>query len=394
MLLASGAAWLRYQPLDQPLDQPLAQQTGVSEVIPSIAVTAPIPATDPDLPVAAGRRLARGERVAGPLDLQWSDGSVGHLAARGTARVPEVDRGVVLEAGELAMTAVPQSSDTPLIVSTAHARCTVIGTRFSVRCAEDTTSLLVDEGRVLFQPIGGEAQLVQAGGQALAGHAQPPSAGLVGWWPLDDGQGDTARDASGQGHPGHLSGPQWTVQGLHFPGGDAHVSIAAHGRLQTVQDGDYSLSAWYLPEVFPTGNGAPSRDALAVIAGRSGWTLGLHLTPDGRFFMQHFLADHQPQTADSPILATPGQWSHVVGVVSRRLGYTQLAVDGVRMPTVTAWTPGAAGNAYAPSQPWVIGIGLPGDAECRWPAQGLIRAVRLYDRALDAHDIVRLAHDR
>ena len=110
--------------------------------------------------------------------------------------------------------------------------------------------------------------------------------------------------------------------------------------------------------------------------------------------MQHFLADHQPQTADSPILAKPGRWSHVVGVVSRRLGYTQITVDGSLVPAVTSWTPGAAGNAYAPDQPWVIGIGIPGDAECRWPAQGLIREVRLYDRALDAHDMLRLAHDR
>ena len=390
LLLACGVAWFVQQPVHQRVQQPVQEKSPVS----AVALSAPVPAPDRDLPTAAGRRLDRGESMTGPLDLLWTDGSVVQLAPRATARIPEGERGIVLKSGDLAMTAKHQQPGAPFVVITAQARCIVVGTRFSVRCTGESTSLLVEEGRVTFQANGGREQMVTAGGHAMAGRAQPPSSGLVGWWPLDDGHGDEARDASGQNHPGRIRGPQWTAQGLHFPGGNAHVSIAALGRLATVQEGDYSISAWYQPEVLPPGYVPPNRDALAVIAGRSGWTLGLHLNPEGRFFMQHFLADHQPKTADSPDMAQPGRWSHVVGVVNRRLGYTQLAVDGALVPAMTRWTPGAAGNAYAPDQSWVIGIGIPDDAECRWPAQGMIREVRLYDRALDAHDVLQLAQDR
>ena len=401
LLLACGGAWFVQQPVQQvvqqPGQQPVQQPGQESAPVSAVALpalTAPMPAPDRDLPTAAGRRLDRGERMTGPLDVAWPDGSVVHLAPRATARIPEGERGIVLESGDLAMSATHQQPGAPFVVVTAQARCIVVGTRFSVRCAGESTSLLVEEGRVAFQANGGHEQMVHAGDHVLAGRAQPPSAGLVGWWPLDEGHGDEARDASGQNHPGRIRGPQWTAQGLRFPGGNAHVSIAALGRLATLQESDYSISAWYQPEVLPPGSVPPNRDALAVIAGRSGWTLGLHLKPDGGFFMQHFLADHQPQTADSPAMAQPGRWSQVVGVVSRRLGYTQLAVDGALVPGMRTWTPGAAGNAYDPDQSWVIGIGIPGDPECRWPAQGLIREVRLYDRALDSHDILQLAQVR
>jgi hypothetical protein len=290
--------------------------------------------------------------------------------------------------------AAHQVSGQAFKVVSPHSISTVVGTRFSLRCDATSTTLLVAEGTVSFQALGGAPRLIVAGGQALAGSAQPTSDGLVGWWPLDEGKGTEARDASGQGHPGRIKGPQWTGPGLHFNGNNEHVVIPAVGRLTTVQDGDYSIAAWYRPDVLPPGEHPPNRDALAVIAGRSGWTLGLHLTHEGRFFMQHFLADHQPQTADSSAIVVPGRWYHLVGMVSRRLGRTWLAVDGTVVPSPATWTPGSAGNTYVADQPWIIGISTPHDTACRWPAQGIIRDVRLYERVLDGHEVLGLAQPR
>jgi hypothetical protein len=62
------------------------------------------------------------------------------------------------------------------------------------------------------------AALLLAGGAALVASAQNAQDGLVAYWPLNESNGDTAADATGNGHDGTLMGdPEWT--GGHFGGG-------------------------------------------------------------------------------------------------------------------------------------------------------------------------------
>jgi len=349
---------------------------------------------DPDLPRYEGRRLARGETVTGPALLRWDDGSQAQLAAMGQVTVPRSGRGLDLISGDLAVVAAHQATGRQLTISSPQAETEVVGTRFSLRCDTTATSLLVEEGRVVFRPRAGNVHEVGAGGMAVAGSPVAPTASLLACWPLDEGQGEVARDASGQGHDGLIHGASWTPEGLRFAGGNDHVAIPALGALADAQTGDYSIAAWYLPEALPPeadwSDPAAGRDALSVIAGRTGWTLGLHLGSDGRFFMQHFLADQSPHAAHAQERASKGRWYHLVGEVVRSAGETRLAVDGVVVGRV-GWTPGAATRAYNSQELWHIGISSPDAATCRWPARGIIRDVRLYGRALDAHEIVRLA---
>lgn len=350
------------------------------------------------LPTLEGRPLARGLAVEGPATLQWTDGSEAILAAASRARVAMQGKGLDLEAGSLAVQVASQPRGRRFTVRTSQALTEVVGTRFRLRCEAGLTALQVEEGAVLFTPVGEMVRTVGAGGSAEAGQAERPVRGLVAWWPLDEGGGGVARDASGQGHEGRISGAAWTPEGLLFRGGDDHVAIAPAGRLASLHEGDYSIAAWFRPAGLPPrgdqADPAVSRDGLAVIAGRTGWTLGLHLGPDGRFFMQHFLADRSPCTRHAPTPAQVGRWHHLVGVVDRRLGRTQLAVDGV-VEGYTAWkASGTAAFAYDASHLWRIGISSPGLGACRWPARGLIREVRLYDRALETEEIARLAASR
>jgi len=47
---------------------------------------------------------------------------------------------------------------------------------------------------------------------AIAGATVRADSGLVGWWPLDEGSGTVAKDASGNGHDGVFNGePQWVA---------------------------------------------------------------------------------------------------------------------------------------------------------------------------------------
>lgn len=352
---------------------------------------------DPDLPRRDGRLLSRGELVTGPAVLRWMDGTEAWLLSGGSGRVPAAGKGLDIDVGEVAVQATHQIGDNRFSVRSIHALARVVGTRFSLRCDARSTSLLVEEGEVDFAPAGGAERRVLRGEGALAGKGESPGAGLVGWWPLDEASGTVAHDRSGQGHDGRIVGPRWMADGLHFGGDDQRVDIQPDGALATVQATDYSIAAWFRPDALPPPgeikDPARSRDMFSVIAGRTGWTLGLHLDESGRFFMEHFLADHSAQLARSSTIATLHRWHHLVGVVDQVRGETRVAVDGVVVGR-EAWTPGSATCTYRRTHLWRIGIGDPGNPTCRWPARGIIRDVRIYDRALDGHDILRLAGSR
>jgi hypothetical protein len=73
--------------------------------------------------------------------------------------------------------------------------------------------------------------------------------GLMGYWPLDDGDGTVARDASGNGHNGTLdNGPTWTGESkigagaLAFDGADDRVSIDA---FDVVGGDGITIACWF-----------------------------------------------------------------------------------------------------------------------------------------------------
>jgi len=73
---------------------------------------------------------------------------------------------------------------------------------------------------------------------AIAGATVRADSGLVGWWPLDEGSGTVAKDASGGGHDGVFKGePLWTVgrvgMALTFDGTDDYVDTGYTENLAT-----------------------------------------------------------------------------------------------------------------------------------------------------------------
>ena len=82
--------------------------------------------------------------------------------------------------------------------------------------------------------------------------------GLVAYWPMDEGSGNTAADASGNGHDASLlAGAQWVTSGAQV--GSAAIEVdGAGGRLAAgafdVVGGGITLAAWIKPDDFDVGD--------------------------------------------------------------------------------------------------------------------------------------------
>jgi hypothetical protein len=156
-----------------------------------------------------------------------------------------------------------------------------------------------------------------------------------------------------------------------------------------VQEGNYSISAWYKPHSRPAGTDAAHNGAYHAILMKTGVHEGIKYGGDQKFAMDHWLADNTGAAAVTGNTFPPGSFYHVVGVVSRAEGAVRIYVNGKLEGTHT-WDPKLSPRDYGTAT-WKIGIGLPGGAEYRWCADGTVDDVRIYNRALPANEIKLLA---
>ncbi len=199
--------------------------------------------------------------------------------------------------------------------------------------------------------------------------------GLLAWWKLDEGAGETVADAGGNHHAGVLVGdPTWTdgVTGaaLEFDGDGDYVDLGNAVDFDIVHQ--ITLCAWIKVNAFDT-------DWQVIIAkGDTAWRLSrdqgnnLHFGCTGLW----------PEWVRGNVDVNDGQWHHVAGVYDG--GELRLYIDGAL--DVSARTRGSINvNTY----PVYIGENAeePGRA---W--NGLIDDVRIYDYALSEAEIKAL-HD-
>jgi hypothetical protein len=214
--------------------------------------------------------------------------------------------------------------------------------------------------------------------------AGDPSGDLVAWWPLDEGAGALAIDASGHGRTGFLTGgPQWSDgPSLSFDGVDDRVEAGSFD----VSGSALTLSAWIYPEgldncsandcrILSKSTGTAEDDhyfMLSTIAGGGGARLRFRLKTAG---------STTTLIAGSGDLAE-NRWLHAAAVYD---GSTmELFLDGVSVgsipksgalsqdPNVQVWI---GGNPTEPtSKPW----------------RGRIDEVRIYERALSAAELAVL----
>ncbi|HZE95748.1 MAG TPA: sigma-70 family RNA polymerase sigma factor [Planctomycetota bacterium] len=223
----------------------------------------------------------------------------------------------------------------------------------------------------------------------------PASTDLVGHWKFDDEKGSTtAADATGRA-PGKLIGGATFAPGkfggaLLVNGKDAYVEIPNTDELDKVQEGSYTLAAWFKPDGVPPGKDADNTANYGIL-NKTGWHTGFQYSNDKKFTMTHWIA------TDKPLEPTwvgagawdqdyePGEWYHLAGVVDRAAGTVTLYLNGESKGS-GEFAANAATRNYEKST-WKIGLASPGAESYAWPAKGLIDDVRIYGRALTAAEV-------
>jgi RNA polymerase sigma factor (sigma-70 family) len=226
----------------------------------------------------------------------------------------------------------------------------------------------------------------------------PMTSDLVGHWKLDEEKGATsAADSAGKAD-GKVVGSAAFAEGkiggaLKLDGKGGHVELPNTDVLDKLQEGSFSLAAWFKPENVPPGADSDNDASYAIVA-KTGWHLGLYYTSEKKFTMAHWLAGEKP---DEPVWTgigawdedyEPGHWYHVVGTVDRAGGKVAFYLNGEPIKTLE-FTPNAASKKYD-KETWKVGIGRPGAQNWSWPAKGSIDDVRIYGRALTAADVKTL----
>ena len=180
--------------------------------------------------------------------------------------------------------------------------------------------------------------------------------GLVGYWKLNEVSGMTAADSSGQGYNGTVTGTvNWTAaktgNGFQFDynNGNDYIFLPNNATLDNVQEGNYTLAAWFKPLSTPPGTGSANNADYAILL-KAGWHCGLSYSHAQQFEFGHYLTGNVWRgTGTWSNTYPPGTFHHVVAVVNRTAGTISLYLDNVLKGT-DSFTANTAPRDYARSR--------------------------------------------
>jgi hypothetical protein len=284
--------------------------------------------------------------------------------------------------------------------------CIATWDRIVLRSMEglDHELILVFKGTRLTATLDGNPQKVEAHGKSPTGHIQfnvrsetaggmiaiksveyreaPEYDGLVGYWTLDALQGDTVADSSGSGNAGKAADnpapvPGRTGEALQFDGRRSHVSVPSSASLDIT--GPLTIAAW----VKPTAHEGVARGLVEKWDGLPVGKVGYFLRLNGRDQI-HFVIGVQTGpdveiAGQKPVPA--GVWTSVAAVFDGTTlkVYSNGALDRSVPCTTKPQTCTAA-----------LKIGMAGGGGGHY-FPGTVDDVRVYNRALSADEIARLA---
>ncbi len=218
---------------------------------------------------------------------------------------------------------------------------------------------------------------------------------LVLHYTLDDGAGFSVNDSSVNNHDGTLIGDLgWTggevngaLQSDYTDATDDYVEAPNSLILDNVNEGSYTLSAWFRPDSVPPGINPTDNDYEYGILVKQGNHVGLSYTKDQKFHFTHRDSIAGAINIFSTNTFAPGTFYHVVGIVDVATGSMELFINGQSEGT-TAFAPNPGEDLGTAT--WKVGIAAPGAAIYRWAADGVADDVRIYNKTLNASEISTL----
>jgi hypothetical protein len=220
-----------------------------------------------------------------------------------------------------------------------------------------------------------------------------PTSGLVGEWKLDEMGGTIAEDtkngydATVQGGAAFIAGKLGRALNLNngtAGTGGKYAEMPNNAALDNVQEGDYTISAWFFPYTLPSGTSGTANQRWAVVV-KAGFHMGIAYEPN-KFHLRHYLTGDTLKAVTSSPNYGLNSWHHVAGVVSKTDGTVTLYVDGVQEGRST-FTPNRAARDYGTIR-FRIGKG-----SSNWAADGKVDQVRIYNRALSPAEISDLYNE-
>jgi hypothetical protein len=209
------------------------------------------------------------------------------------------------------------------------------------------------------------------------------TAGLTGYWPMNEGTGTTTIDMTGTGHDGTLQGgTAWTTgapaispnaSALSFDGSDDIVNVT------NSNDFNYGAQDFTVSTFVKTTVG--NRSILGNFsADHRGWGLYIYNTNQVNFFGYGTMGNND---SAKPAVVLDGNWHHIVGVYHHSGNDLTIDtyVDGVLLGSNTATVGDISANSTL-----YFGQYLPQPS-----LNGSLDDIRIYNRAISPSDIATLA---
>jgi len=229
-------------------------------------------------------------------------------------------------------------------------------------------------------------------------HSKVLALNPIGYWPADDESGNILRDRSPNENNGTIHGINWDGPFLEFTGFNQWIQIES---IQAYDTADVSISVWVLskkkyssrgPHLFGnayrnSGYRLSTLDEDNPLLPFNAPSDGISLTlPKDSILVKIDNTDDALESVASGIRLLEGNWQHVAFTFADGEGI--LYLDGSLVAS-------ASGLEYTASpMPWVIGIEAEFAPINQWWNHGLVGSIRdiaLFDRALAANEVDRLA---
>ncbi|MFA9262339.1 MAG: LamG domain-containing protein, partial [Undibacterium sp.] len=215
--------------------------------------------------------------------------------------------------------------------------------------------------------------------------------GLVAYYPLDNGSGTTATDASVNGNNGTLTnGPLWVtgqVSGaVDFDGVDDYIQ-KTDTAIQDFGDTDnFTLAGWFSRDTATTDDVVLAKRT-SIVAASAGYIVYLDATTDQLIFEVSDGTDEYSLTSTATFTSgSKTGWHHFSVVWDQDSpANSEIYIDGV---ADNATDTGTIGNVGDLSNAVSLGIGV--NSLANNPFDGKIDEIRIYDRALSVDEIGQL----